>query len=69
MPRLRNAVTVVVTGLALTVLGAGTASATTAHCPTPPPADVGDCAGGLNVHGLLDLGGLLDGVLGGLLGG
>lgn len=68
MPRLRNAVTVVAAGLALSLLGAGTAAATTSDdCPTSEcPAS---CDGGLGLGGGLDLSGVLDGLLGGLLGG
>jgi hypothetical protein len=76
MPRLRNALTVAAAGLALSLLGAGTAAATpNTHCPPPDSecsstdTDMGGCAGGLDVGGVLDLGGLLDGLLGGLVGG
>ena len=74
MPRLRNALTVAAAGLALSLLGAGTAAAApNTHCP-PPDSECSDtgmdgCAGGLDVGGVLDLGGLLDGLLGGLVGG
>jgi hypothetical protein len=71
MPRLRNAVTVVAAGLALSVLGAGTAAATPSDC-TPPPAPECpsmECGGGLGIGGGLDLSGVLGGLLGGLVGG
>ena len=64
MPRLRDVVTVVATGIALTVLGSGTAAATPAGCPPPPPdMEHGCCAGGFD--GLLNLDGLLGGLFGG----
>lgn len=71
MPRLRNALTVVAAGLALSFIGAGTAAATpNGHCPPesecmemPPDG----CSAGMGVG--INLGGLLDGLLGGLLGG
>lgn len=71
MPRLRDALTVVAAGVALGLLGAGTAAATPAtDCPPPPeqeceapPTD--GCHSGMGIH----LDGLLDGLLGGILGG
>ena len=68
MPRLRNAFTVAAAGLALSLLGAGTAAAApNGHCPPPPDSDMGSCTGGMGAG--INLGGLLDGLLGGLLGG
>jgi len=74
MPRLRNAFTVAAAGLALSLLGAGTAAAApNGHCPPPDSecsstdTDMGGCAGGMGVG--INLSGLLDGLLGGLLGG
>jgi hypothetical protein len=64
MSRVRDVVIVVVSGIVLTVFGAGAAGATVPDCAPPAPSEcAAACTSGL------DLDGLLDGLLGGLLGG
>jgi hypothetical protein len=65
MLRLRNVVAGFAAGLALTVVGAGTAAA------DHPPPECADGSGGAGIYvaGGLDLSGVLDGLLGGIIGG